>query len=83
MNHPFPPGTRVYHHGQQYIQAQEHGTAVLLEAVPQRDGTYEYKVQRDKPLFEGGSNEPTWWASYATRVALRTLIPTPNEGITQ
>ena len=52
------PGTRVQHRG-----TKQWGT--VLRAKPQRDGTYEYRVQRDEPLYPGGSNDPTWWASYA------------------
>lgn len=36
----------------------------ILEAVPQGDGSTEYRVQRDKPLLPGMKNDPTWWASY-------------------
>jgi hypothetical protein len=64
-DHPLPPGTRVRHYGQQYDEALE-GTATVLRAEEQRDGTYEYLVQRDKPLMPGMRNEPTYWASYHT-----------------
>lgn len=50
------PGSRVRHAG-----TRQFGT--VLQAVPQRDGTFEYEVQRDGPLWPG---ETTWWASYRT-----------------
>ena len=50
-------GDRVRHYG-----TKQWGE--VKEIVPQRDGTAELKVQRDKPLMEGMSNEPTWWATY-------------------
>lgn len=53
----FELGTRVRHYG-----TKMWGT--VLETKPQHDGTVEYLVQRDKPLYTGGPNDPTWWASY-------------------
>jgi anaerobic glycerol-3-phosphate dehydrogenase len=67
MKHPYPTGTRVRNHGQQYLEAVQRGTAMVLEAKPQYDGTYEYRVLRDEPL---GGNRETWWASYSTYPAL-------------
>lgn len=69
-DHPLPPGTRVYHwRAQQYPEAMR-GTATVLGAEP-HGGSWEYEIQRDKPLLEGGSNDPTWWASYHTAHAIR------------
>lgn len=69
FQHPYPEHTRVHHSGQQWPEAQDRGTAEIIEAVAQRDGTYEYRVRRDEPLVPGGDLE-TWWASYRTNVAL-------------
>ena len=67
MKHPFPKGTRVRHYGQQYYEAYEKGTAVILDYKgPYGDKSYEYLVQRDNSILPGMSNEPTWWASYHT-----------------
>jgi hypothetical protein len=69
FRHPYPAGLRVRNYGEQYDEAIHKGTAVIVEAKPQRDGTYEYRVRRDKPLVPGGDLE-TWWASYSTFVAI-------------
>lgn len=69
MLHPFPPGTRVRHYGQQYSSARMHGTAVVLAATPSGND-YEYQVQRDEALIPGTANTPTLWASYMTYPAL-------------
>lgn len=53
----YAAGTRVRHAGTKMW-------GEVLQAVPQQDGTIEHEVQRDKPLYRGGSNAPTWWASY-------------------
>lgn len=64
--HPLPVGARVHHRGELWPEAAVTGTATVLEVKPQRDGTFEYLVQKDKPFLPGDPNEPTWWASYAT-----------------
>lgn len=51
------PGDRVFHWGSRHW-----GTVLAIK--PQRDGTLELQVQRDEPLWPGGPNEATWWASY-------------------
>jgi hypothetical protein len=50
------PGDRAHH--------RNAGWGTVLDIRLQADGSVEYRVQRDKPLFPGGSNEPTWWPSY-------------------
>ncbi|ONH58366.1 hypothetical protein CcI49_23205 [Frankia sp. CcI49] len=77
-DHPFPPGARVYHwRAQQYPEAMR-GTATVLGAEP-HGGSWEYEIQRDRPLFEGGSNGPTWWASYHTARAVRDFPVLPED----
>lgn len=72
-DHPFPPGTRVRHYGQQYPEALE-GTATVLEVHEERTGGWEYLVQRDRPIFPDSPNQPTWWASYHTIKGFTTPI---------
>ena len=65
---PLEPGIRVRHYGQQYLSAMG-GTATVLEAVPQRDGTYEYRVLVDEAHNPWGGREK-WWASYHVVLAI-------------
>lgn len=67
--HPYPDGARVYHGGQRWGAAMEHGTANVVEVVPQRDGTYEYLVRVDEGVSWPTAGGTTWWASYHTDVA--------------
>lgn len=71
--HPFPVGARVYHAGQQWPGVQERGTATLLEAVPQCDGSYEYRVLVDEAISWPTAGKKTWWASYSTDMAMEPL----------
>lgn len=70
---PLPSGTRVHHRGCMwsygFTEAERQarpswGWGTVLQAVPQRDGTVEYEVQRDAPHAPDMPNGPTWWASY-------------------
>lgn len=74
MSHPLTPGTRVYHHGQQWTAARK-GTAIVREAKgPYHDGSWEYRVDatRDFSRRPGPANpmdRSTWWSSSATHPA--------------
>lgn len=73
VSHPLPVGTRVRHYGEQYIEVEYGGTGVIVEVKgPYGDRSYEYLVQRDKARWpgEGDPPEPSWWASYMTRIPL-------------
>jgi hypothetical protein len=63
--HPFPVGARVRHYGRQWT---DEAFATVLEAKPQRDGTFEYRVMvdEDSGWIRSESGE-TWWPSYYTR----------------
>lgn len=73
--HPLPAGTRVHHRGGVYCRGwlteprPEHGpssyigTVLSVHSGPYPDGSYEYDVERERSLFEGGS-VITQWASY-------------------
>lgn len=74
-DHPFPEGARVWHRGQQWASwIADRGTATVLEAKPQPDGTYEYHVQVDDGISWPTAGGDTWWASYATNRALDDLF---------
>lgn len=66
--HPYPHGARVRNYGEQWPEAMRRGTAAVLEAAPNPDGTYEYRVLRDEPLLPGTDCE-TWWSSRHTYLA--------------
>lgn len=51
-----PVGTHVRHYGTKRW-------GVIKEAVPQRDRSFEYRIERDLPLLSYERPE-TWWASY-------------------
>ena len=57
--HPYPPETRVHYAGEPTPGAYEKGTATVLGATPQADGSFMYRVRRDS----GGEAE---WVSYFT-----------------
>lgn len=57
--HPYPPETRVHYAGEPTPGAYEKGTATVLRATPQADGSFLYRVRRDS----GGESE---WVSYFT-----------------
>lgn len=68
----YPVGTRVHHRGQLWTagwseaerQANpQWGWGTVMEAIPQRDKSTEYRVEKDAPLMDGGKAE-SWWASY-------------------
>ncbi len=50
---------RVHHDGTRM-------NATVVQIKPLGDGSLEYLVQRDEPLYEGGPNEPTWWSDSRT-----------------
>lgn len=58
-SHPYPPDTRVHHAGDSTPGAYERGTATVLTAAPQNDGSFLYRVRRDS----GGEAS---WVSYFT-----------------
>lgn len=75
--HPLTVGARVYHYGHQWSGAED-GTATIVEVKPQRDGTSEYRVQLDRPLYPGGPEE-SWWASYHTYKAIELAPLSPPD----
>ena len=64
--HPFAPGSRVRHAGEQYEEAEYGGTATILEIKGPFGHSWEYLVERDKPLLPGMDRQ-SWWASHTTR----------------
>lgn len=65
------PGVRVRNRGEQYDDARQFGTAVVV-AVLRKPGAWEQKwgrmnievlVRRERPRF---GNELAWWADYGT-----------------
>lgn len=73
--HPFAPGTRVYHVSQQWHRKHMGGTAsVVTSEGPYLDGSYEYTVQAGVDFSrrtgpENPETRPTRWNSTATRKA--------------
>lgn len=67
--HPYPPETRVHYAGEPTPGAYEKGTATVLGATPQADGSFTYRVRRDS----GGEAE---WVSYFT-IPVRLEVPEP------
>lgn len=66
MRDQIPIGARVHHRGFKYsvsfseneiIANPSAGWGIVTQAVPQRDGTYEYEVIRDAPLTQGGDRK--------------------------
>lgn len=53
-------------------------TGTITEALPQRDGTFEYLVQRDRPYVDGSENTPSYWPSYYT---VHVPICPPSDGV--
>lgn len=68
--HPYPPETRVHYAAEPTPGAYEKGTATVLGATPQADGSFKYRVRRDS----GGEVE---WASYFT-IPVRLEVPEPS-----
>lgn len=60
--HPYAPGTRVHDAAETSVIAFDHGSAEILDARAQRDGSYVYLVRTDE-----GDQER--WPSYFTIVA--------------
>ena len=67
--HPYPPETRVHYAGEPTPGAYEKGTATVLRATPQADGSFLYRVRRDS----GGESE---WVSYFT-IPVNFEVPEP------
>lgn len=61
--HPYEPGTRVHDVAETSVPAFSTGTADVIQAEPQRDGTFLYLVRTDR----GG--EEVYWPSYFTIAA--------------
>lgn len=61
--HPFAVGTRVRHDGRRYSTEP---FATVLEVVPQRDRTFEYRVRVDDDCGWVNMGGESWWASYHT-----------------
>lgn len=79
-DHPLEVGGRIHHWRADRTPNQNHPSfhGTVLEVHPQRDGSYEYLVQRDAPLCSDGPNEPTWWPSYHTRATTKVLSVKPT-----
>lgn len=60
-----PVGARVRHDADQYPAAYRDGTATVIGYAKARDGSTEYLVERDRPLFPGGPTR-SQWAPYRT-----------------
>lgn len=67
-----PIGARVHHRGclwnfhfteEQRQEKPSWGWGTVKEAIPQTNGSFEYRVLRDAPFLEGMPAE-AWWASY-------------------
>lgn len=65
-------GTRVHHRAYEYSRwlrpdpgtgGPGWATIIEIDPKPYSDGSIEYHVTRDAPVFEGGSID-TWWANY-------------------
>lgn len=67
--HPYPPETRVHYAAEPTPGAYEKGTATVLGAAPQADGSFTYRVRRDS----GGEAE---WVSYFT-IPVGMEVPEP------
>ena len=74
-DHPYPPGTRVFHDGQIWARSLPGGTGEVVRVDgPDHRGDYEYLVRTGHDLSRqpGPDNPETderWWASYRVRPA--------------
>lgn len=83
-----PGGWRVHHRGclwnygftdAEAAARPSRGWATVVEAMPQRDRTTEYRVRLDAPVAPGGSVD-SQWASYHIDEWRPTDATTPKEG---